>query len=235
MGAGTAYEVTSDVYRYITLALQRRTANEHAVEKDGLFLATFSQGALGRSAKEGTAVRTTKMMHGHLPTAARTAMWGGDKSGSLACACGATLTWEGGKVAHLQNHMFACVCAEERTARARWATAVRSLTKPAVKHDRANEVADAVAACWGTDGIGDISTTAEDELRGWTPTEMSHNVDGEWQSRASRCSTRTLTGAARQPTYRMAMNGMSRDTYAPRAEYYPATRTGTGLSERRTK
>ena len=74
VGAGTAYEVTSDAYRHITLAAQRRTANEYAVEKDGLFLTTFSQGAFGRSAKEGTAVRTTKMMHGHLPTAARMAM-----------------------------------------------------------------------------------------------------------------------------------------------------------------
>ena len=106
VGAGTAYEVTSDAYRHITLASQRRTANRRSVEKDGLFLATFSQGALGRSAKEGTAVRTTKMMHGHLPTAARMAMWGGDKDGSLDCACGTTLEWENGKVAHLQNHMY---------------------------------------------------------------------------------------------------------------------------------
>ena len=77
--------------------------------------------------------------------------------------------------------MFACGCAEEQTARARWAKAVRSLTKSAVKHDRgANEVAGAVAACWGTDdGNGDISTAAEDELLGWTPTEMTHN-DDEW-------------------------------------------------------
>ena len=84
-------------------------------------------------------------------------------------------------MAHLQNHMFACMCTEEWTARVRWATAVRSLTKSAVKHDRANEVADAVAACcWGADGIGDISTAAEDELRGWTPTEMPHDGDDEW-------------------------------------------------------
>ena len=48
----------------------------------------LARGALGRSAKEGTAVRTTKMMHGHLPTAARMAMWGGDKGGSVVCACG---------------------------------------------------------------------------------------------------------------------------------------------------
>ena len=91
VGPGTAYEVTSDAYRRITLASQQRTANEHAIEKDALFLTTFSQGALGRSAKERTAVRTTKMMHGHLPTAARLAMWGCDKGGSVECACGATL------------------------------------------------------------------------------------------------------------------------------------------------
>ena len=76
------------------------------------------------------------MIHGHLPTAARLAMWGGDKGGSVKCACGATLEWKGGKVAHLQNHMFACGCAEEQTARARWAKAVRSLTKAAVKPSR---------------------------------------------------------------------------------------------------
>ena len=106
VGAGTAYEVTSNAYRHITLASQRRTANEHAMEKDGLFLTTFSQGALGRSAKEGTAVRTTKMMRGHLPTAARLAMWGGDKDGSITCAYGAALEWNDGKVAHLQNHIL---------------------------------------------------------------------------------------------------------------------------------
>ena len=71
VGAGTVYEVTSDAYRHVALASQRRTANEHAIEKDGLFLTMFSQGALGRSAKEGGAVRTTTMMHGYLPTAAR--------------------------------------------------------------------------------------------------------------------------------------------------------------------
>ena len=76
VGTGTAYEVASDVYRHITLASQRRTANVRAVEKDGEFLATFTQGALGRSAKGGAAVRTAKMMHGHLPTAARLAMCG---------------------------------------------------------------------------------------------------------------------------------------------------------------
>ena len=86
VGAGTAYEVTSGAYRHITLTSQRRTANEHAIEKDGLFLTTFSRGALGRSAKEGT----TKMMHDHLPTAARMAIWGGDKGGPVTCACGAT-------------------------------------------------------------------------------------------------------------------------------------------------
>ena len=63
------------------------------------------------------------MMHGHLPTAAHMAMWGGDKDGSVVCACGDTLEWEDGKVAYLQNHMFACGCSEERTARTRWATA----------------------------------------------------------------------------------------------------------------
>ena len=101
VGVGTAYEATSDAYRHITLASQRCTANMHNVEKDGLFLATFLQGALGRSAKEGTAVCSTKMMHGHLPTAARMAMRGGDKDGSVVCACGEALEWEGGKVAHL--------------------------------------------------------------------------------------------------------------------------------------
>ena len=86
------------------------------------------------------------MMHGHLPTAARMAMWGGDKGGSVTCVCGSALEWEGGMLAHLQNHMFACGCAEEQTTRARWAKAVRSLTKSAVKHGRAGEVAGAVAA-----------------------------------------------------------------------------------------
>ena len=109
VGAGTAHEVMSGAYCNITLASQRRTANEHAIEKDGLFLTAFSQGALGRSAKEGTAVQTTKMMHGYLPTAARLEMCGGDKGGSVECTCGATLEWNDGKAAHLQNHMFACL------------------------------------------------------------------------------------------------------------------------------
>ena len=42
VGAGTANEVTSDAYRHIALASQRRTSNEHAIEKDGLFLTTSS-------------------------------------------------------------------------------------------------------------------------------------------------------------------------------------------------
>jgi hypothetical protein len=180
VGAGTAYEVTSDAYRHITLASQRRTANRHSVAKDGLFLATFSQGALGRVTKEGTAVRTTKMMHGHLPTAARMAMWGGDKDGSVDCACGATLEWEDGKVAHLQNHMFACGCTEERTARTRWSAAVRALTRAAVKHDRVDEVANAIMACWGADGTGDIATAAQDERQGWKPTEMAQSEADHW-------------------------------------------------------
>ena len=95
----------------------------------------------------------------------------------MTCACGVTLAWEDGKVAHLQNHMFACVCVEEQTARARWATVVRSLTKSAVKHGRVGEVAEAVMACWGADGTGDISTAAEDERRGWKPTRMTHDED----------------------------------------------------------
>ena len=103
-------------------------------------------------------------------------MWGGDNGGSVACACGATLEWSDGKVAHLQNHMFACGCAEERAVRKRWATAaVRSLTYSTVKHDRAGEVADAVAAYWGIDDNGDIGTACEDERRGWTPTAMTHH------------------------------------------------------------
>ena len=85
----------------------------------------------------------------------------------MDCACGATLEWEDGKVAHLQNHMFACGCSEERTARTRWATAVRTLTKSAVKHGRVDEVANAVTACWGADGTGNIATAADDERQGW--------------------------------------------------------------------
>ena len=67
VGVCTAGEVATsdDAYRHIMLASQRRTANEHAVEKAGFFLTT--QGALGRSAKEGTAVRTTKVLHGTFP------------------------------------------------------------------------------------------------------------------------------------------------------------------------
>ena len=85
----------------------------------------------------------------------------------MGCAGGDTLEWEDGKVAHLQNHIFACGCSEERTARTRWATAVRTLTKAAIKHGRVDEVANAVMACWGADGTGGIATAAEDERRGW--------------------------------------------------------------------
>ena len=185
----------SALYRHITLASQRRTANRRSVEKDGLFLSTFSQGALGRSAKEGTAVRTTKMMHGHLPTAARMAMWGGDKDGSLDCACGTTLEWENGKVAHLQNHMYACGCPEERKARARWAMAVRSLTKSAVKHDRVDEVTNAIMACWGADHTGDIATAPRERraaVRGET-TQCRVSARRQTRLRAgnSKCGSRT--------------------------------------------
>ena len=117
------------------------------------------------------------MMHDHLPTAARLAMWGGDKDGAVTCACGATLEWNDGNVAHLQNRMFAGGCAEERAACKRWATVARPLAYCTAKHDRADEVVDAVTACWGIDDNGDICTAFEDERRGWTPTAMTHHDD----------------------------------------------------------
>ena len=228
-------QATSDAHRHITLASQRRTANEHTVQKDGLFLTTFSQQALGRSAKEGTAVRTTKMMPGHFPTAARMAMWGGDKGGSVACACGATLTWEGGKVAHLQNRMCVCVCAEERTVRVRWATAVRTLAKSAVKHDRAGEVADAVAACWGADGNGGVSTAAEDELRGWTPTETTHDGDDEWHISGTTVLDEHAHWGGPAPDEPDGDERHEQGHVRAPSGVDPTTRTGTGLSEHRAE
>ena len=124
------------------------------------------------------------MMHGHLPTAARLAMWGGDKDGPLTCACGVTLERHDGKVVHLQHHTFACRRPEERASRKRWAAAVRSLTHSTVKHDRAGKVADAVAACWGADSDGNIYTAQAVEQRGWTPTEMTHHEE-TWCERRS--------------------------------------------------
>ena len=168
-------------------------------------------------------------MHGHLPTAARLVMWGGDKDGSVECACGATLEWNDGKVAHLQNHTFACGCAEERTARKRWAKAVRSLAQSAVTHGRAGEVADAVAACWGIDDNGDIGTAVGDEQRGWTPTCFMWHIAG------TTVFDENVTRASRQTTSLVATKDMSKDTYALRVAKSPTTRTGTDWIAYRTR
>ena len=121
------------------------------------------------------------MMHGHLPTAARLEMWGGNKGRSLICACGETPEWHGGKVAHLQHRMFACGCPEERATRKRWAAAVRSLAYSTVKHDRAGEIADVVAACWGADNRTGTSAQRKRMNRksGRRPKCMTHH-DGTW-------------------------------------------------------
>ena len=82
------------------------------------------------------------------------------------CACGDTLAWTGGKVAHLQHHMVACNCPEERAVCKRLATTVRSLTYATIKHDRADDVADAVASFWGVGNNGGIDTAPANECAG---------------------------------------------------------------------
>ena len=150
--------------------------------------------------------------------------------------CGRTFEWVNGKVAHLQNHMFACGCSEERVARTRWATAIRTLTKSAVKHDRADEVSNAVMAFWGAEGIGDIAIAAEDERHGWQPTEMAQGEGDQWHfSGTTTFDENAHWGAPPRPTSLTETNLMSRDTYAPRTARCPMTRTGTGLTERRTR
>ena len=58
--------------------------------------------------------------------------------------------------------------------------AVRTLTKSAVKHGIVDEITNAVMACWGADGTGDIGTAAEDKRQGWKPTDMTQGVDDQW-------------------------------------------------------
>ena len=78
--------------------------------------------------------------------------------------------------------MFACGCPEERATRKRWAAAVRSLAYSTVKHDRAGEVANVVAACWGADNRTGTSAQCKRMMNrksGRRPKCMTHH-DGTW-------------------------------------------------------
>ena len=64
-------EVTGGVYKHITASAQRRLSIERAGAKDGSFLDTFGNGAIGRARSESRSTFVSKLMHEHLETEAR--------------------------------------------------------------------------------------------------------------------------------------------------------------------
>ena len=127
-----------------------------------------------------------------------------------------------------------CGCAKERTTHKRWAKAVRSLAQSAVKHDRADEVADAVAACWGIDDNGDIGTAGEDELRGWTPTDMTHHDDA-WHIAGTAVFDEDAHWNGLADDEPGATNDTNKGTHALRTVKFLTTRTGTGWNVQQTR
>ena len=77
VGHGGCHEVTGDVYKHITASAQRRLSIEWVGIKDGAFLATFGEGAIGRARSERWSTFVSKLMHEHLATEARQEMWAG--------------------------------------------------------------------------------------------------------------------------------------------------------------
>ena len=122
-----------------------------------------------------------------------------------------------------------------RTARVRWATAVRSLTKSAVKHARVNEVSEAVVACWGAGDIGDISTAAEDERRGWKPTEMTHDGDDQWHISGTTVFDENAHWGGPAVDEPDGDEQHEQGHIRARAEQCPMKRTGTDLRGRRAE
>ena len=91
VGHGTAHEATGDSHRHIAKAAQRRASVLQVRNKDDEFQATFIRGVAGRAPSERCSALTSKLMHEHLATDARVAMWGGMERGSVACGCGHSL------------------------------------------------------------------------------------------------------------------------------------------------
>ena len=100
---------------------------------------------------------------------------------------------------------------------------------------RVNEVSEAVVACWGAGGIGDISTAAEDERRGWKPTEMTHDGDDQWHTSGTTVfdeNARWGGPAVGEPD---GDEQHEQGHIRARAEQCPMKRTGTDLRGRRAE
>ena len=127
VGHSTAHEVTGDAYRNVAKAAQRRASVLRVRDKDGEFQATFVRGVVGRAPSERHSALTSKLMHEHLATDARVAMWGGMERGAVACGCGRSLRWvDREDIGPLQWHFLECELAPERAIRRRWRAAVKT-------------------------------------------------------------------------------------------------------------
>ena len=89
---------------------------------------------------------TSKLMHEHLATDARVAMWGEKmERGAVACGCGHSLGWvdrEG--IGPLQWHFLECELSPEKATRKRWRAAVRTALTAATND---LVVLEAIVAC----------------------------------------------------------------------------------------
>ena len=176
-GHGTAHEVTGDSYRHIAKAAQRRASDLRVRHKDGDFQATFVRGVAGRAPSERCSALTSKLMHEHLATGARVAMWGGMERCSVACGCGHSLgRVDREDIGALQWHFLECELSPEKVIRQRWRAAVRTALTAATNH---LVVVEAIVACWSSRVDGVIHTAAADQSNGWKPpTVTAVTADG---------------------------------------------------------
>jgi hypothetical protein len=126
VGHGGSHEVTGNVYKHITGSAQQHLSIERVGVKDGVFLATFGKGAIGRARSESRSTFVSKLMHEHLATEARQEMWAGQTKGSVTCGCGHVIGWAApDEVSRLQWHMLEYGLPSEAAIRTRWHTDVR--------------------------------------------------------------------------------------------------------------
>ena len=123
---------------------------------------------------------TTKVTHENLPMEARLAMWGGEESGSVVCACGDQLTWSNRKeLGVLQWHCLACTSPQETGIRRRWRAFVKSAIAKAIRDPVVIEV---VTDCWTHRTDGTIHTTYDDQAQHWRPPTMLQLANiGSWE------------------------------------------------------
>ena len=146
VGHGTCHEVTSDAYRHITRAAQRRASIRQLLAHCGEFHATFERGVAGRAPPARCTSELSKFYHNHLAAEARVEMWSGLSADSVACGCEHVLErWQREDIDPLQWNFLQCTLAPEHDVRRRWRAAIKRTIAAATTDAIIVEVA---LACW---------------------------------------------------------------------------------------